>query len=168
MEEKELSFEPLLKIWTDGSCHNNGKPDARAGIGVFFNDFHEENVSRLFTLGKSTNQRAELYAIFCALEIVFDKIERGEWWYVNQVIIYTDSAYSIGCLKVWIDDWKGRGWKTTKGKPVENMDIIRPTDKLINSLSLLGIKVLLQKVAGHAGNYGNCQADILANMGANH
>lgn len=155
----------ILKIWTDGSCYNNGQPNAKAGIGVFFGDQHEENIAKPFLKGKPTNQRAELYAIFCALETVFVNLESSKWWFVQQIIIYTDSAYSIGCLNEWIVNWKKKGWKNAKGKPVENLDIIQPIDKLINSLNLLEVKIHFQKVKGHSTDYGNCQADLLANLG---
>ena len=32
-------------IYTDGSCISNGKPDAKAGIGIFFSDDDERNLS---------------------------------------------------------------------------------------------------------------------------
>ncbi|CAG8729618.1 38225_t:CDS:2 [Gigaspora margarita] len=35
----------ILKVWTDGYCENNGKKNALASIGVFFNDDDPRNLS---------------------------------------------------------------------------------------------------------------------------
>ena len=34
--EKEIEIEGIIPIYTDGSCLNNGKPNAISGIGVYF------------------------------------------------------------------------------------------------------------------------------------
>lgn len=36
----EVDQEGFVKIYTDGACLGNGKPGAKAGIGVYFNDHH--------------------------------------------------------------------------------------------------------------------------------
>ncbi len=157
-----------LKIWTDGSCLNNGKALAQAGIGVFFHDKCDENISEPLSLeGKQTNQRAELWAIQRALEVVFCKYTfeetESEWSTLKTVEIITDSAYSIGCLIDWIPGWKSRGWKTSKNKPIENLDIILPTYRLLTSFQhILPTKIVLTKVKGHSDDFGNNQADLLA------
>ena len=35
---KPLSKNKPINIYTDGACSNNGKPDARAGFGVWFGE----------------------------------------------------------------------------------------------------------------------------------
>ena len=63
-------------IYTDGSCINNGKPDAKAGIGIFFSDDDERNLSEpLDSSMKQTNNTAELYAIIKAIKIAIIKIK---------------------------------------------------------------------------------------------
>ncbi len=36
----EVDQEGFVQIYTDGACLGNGKPGAKAGIGVYFNDHH--------------------------------------------------------------------------------------------------------------------------------
>jgi ribonuclease HI len=118
-------YYEYLTVFTDGSCTKNGKRDAKAGIGICFVLKEFPNVSELLNNGRNTNQRAELYAIQKAIEIVdqgcrFDKL-----------YIYTDSLYSIKCLTVWIDNWKKNNWKSTTGSDIVNLDIIQPIDLLL-------------------------------------
>ena len=39
-----LNNEPIY-VYTDGACINNGKPNARAGIGVYFGENDSRNIS---------------------------------------------------------------------------------------------------------------------------
>ena len=46
----------MIPIYTDGACSKNGYVEAKAGIGVFFGDNDERNVSALVDSGyKQTN-----------------------------------------------------------------------------------------------------------------
>ena len=38
-----------INVYTDGACSNNGKPDARAGFGIWFGDGDKRNTSEAFT-----------------------------------------------------------------------------------------------------------------------
>ena len=163
----QLSPCENLLVWTDGGCTNNGSVGlAAAGIGVFFAENCADNVSQPFPLENPTNQRAELYAIQRALEIALAKRAMPEWRMLQKITVYTDSAYSINCLTVWITKWVKNGWISTDNQPVKNKDIIYPTYMLMQQIKALGLHVAIYKVAGHSGNFGNDQADHLAKMGA--
>ena len=58
---------------------NNGKKNASAGIGIYSENLY--NISEKL-LGKQTNQRAELYAIYKALTL----IDLSKY---NTIVIYT-------------------------------------------------------------------------------
>lgn len=90
--------------YTDGCCHNNGKPTAKGGIGVFWNDDSELNVSDPLP-GKQTNNRAEMQAACRALR---QAKEMG----VTRLEIRTDSGYLKNGIEKWIKAWKNNGWKT--------------------------------------------------------
>jgi hypothetical protein len=47
----------------------------------------------------------------------------------EDVVIYTDSDYSINCLTKWITGWVARGWKTSVGGDVLHRDLIEDTSK---------------------------------------
>ena len=48
----------MLRVFTDGACSNNGRKNAKAGIGVYFGENDERNISKRIT-GKQTNNTAE-------------------------------------------------------------------------------------------------------------
>ena len=80
----------MIPIYTDGACSKNGYAYAKAGIGVFFGDNDERNVSALVNSDyKQTNNVAELLAFIRAIKIVAND--------GNKYIIYTDSEYVIKC-----------------------------------------------------------------------
>ena len=146
-------------IYTDGACSNNGNKDAKAGVGIYFGDNHELNVSEPLPrlAGIPTNQLAELYAIYWALYLCLeDKCMKNK-----NIIVYTDSQYSINCLTTWFDSWQKKGWKTADKKPVKHIELIRQIKHIMEQLN-----VRLVHVKGHNNNYGNDQADLLAVSGA--
>lgn len=101
-------------VYTDGSCCMNGKKNARAGYGVFWPD----NADRccygpLAADTPQTNQRAELTAIWKALESARPVPGALE--------ICTDSKYCIGGLTKWFKEWERQGWAV----PVKNIDLFR-------------------------------------------
>ena len=109
-----------INIYTDGACINNGKKNAKAGIGIYISD--DFTISEKL-IGLPTNQRAELYAILKAL-LAIDILN-----YKN-INIYTDSMYSINCITKWVKGWKKNGWKDSKKKDVKNKDLIDNIDKI--------------------------------------
>jgi exonuclease III len=55
-----------IKVYTDGSCFENGSPNARAGAGVYVGPNNKFNTSLRIT-GDQTNNRGELLAILYCL-----------------------------------------------------------------------------------------------------
>jgi|ETNmetMinimDraft_18_1059904.scaffolds.fasta_scaffold04298_2 ribonuclease HI len=118
-------------IFTDGGCINNGKKNARGGVGVYFFKSKTKNYSApqkpyVDTTngkkGKPSNQRGELEAIAYAIKNSTS----------NNIVIYTDSNYSINCITKWIKNWKKKGWKNSKGQPVAHSDLIQEIDEYRN------------------------------------
>lgn len=124
------------------------------GIGVFWADGNPDNVAKPIS-GRQTNQRAEIQAAIAALKIAK---KRG----YNKLTICTDSQYVVNGATDWIYNWLENGFKNLRGHPVTNRDDWRELHECRNRLGL----VQWEYVAGHANNYGNNQADKLANEGA--
>jgi ribonuclease HI len=151
----------MLKIYTDGSCTNNGRKGAKGGYAVVFPEKLEESWGDV--LPKSvvpTNQIAELTAILEGLKkgttIMGDPAE-------ITVHVFTDSDYSINCLTKWVSGWKKRDWKTADGKPVVHREII---EKILEQLKLYSGHVFVH-VKAHTGGTDenskwNGEADELA------
>ena len=110
-----------MRIYTDGACSHNGKPDAKAGYAVWFPDHKQLSMSeRLAITEPQTNNRAELMSIFKAVCIAEDA------GYIDEdLIIYSDSHYAIDCLTKYLPSWVANGWKTKDGNAVKNQDLIK-------------------------------------------
>lgn len=142
-------------IYTDGACSNNGKKNASAGIGVYIENMY--SISEKI-IGKQTNQRAELYAILKALNIINIKD-------YNRIIIYTDSLYSINCITKWVNGWIKNGWLDKKKYPIKNKDIIES----IYNIYIKHSTIEFNHVIAHTNNndihsIGNAKADELARL----
>jgi len=115
-----------LFIFTDGSVCGNGTSRAYGGIGIFFPDGDAPNVSEPFLDYVVTNQRTELYAIFFAIGVIIKIIK-----HFDEIIIYSDSEYSINSLTKWAPKWSRMKWKTSSGTQVQNLDLIKPIYKIL-------------------------------------
>ncbi|BFZ59558.1 hypothetical protein YB2330_000569 [Saitoella coloradoensis] len=146
-----------LEVYTDGSCLGNGKRNPIAGVGVYFGPSDPRNCTERLPGPIQTNNRAELTAIIRALE----RTSRSE-----NVRIWTDSQYSIGCLTKWWRGWVAKGWTGAKGKGVENVDLIKKALELLRRRG--DGKIKFEYVRGHVGIHGNEMADQLAVNGSLH
>lgn len=149
--------ETITHIYSDGSCQHNGKPNAKAGVGVYFGPSDVRNISEPL-LEKPSNQRAELTAILRAYQVI-EKHEMGG----QRIIVHTDSEYSIKCLTRYIKNWLRNGWMTASRKPVRHRDLIEMLHYYGNKFP----NVVLQHIRAHTGktdshSLGNEAADKLA------
>lgn len=115
------------------------------------------NISEALKGTKQTNQRAELTAIQRALDIAPSH---------RDVTIFTDSRYSIDCVTNWYKNWQRNGWQNSRGKPVENKDIVQEIREKIDERDGFGKQTLFVWVKGHGTDKGNIEADRLAVEGA--
>ena len=123
-----------IHVWTDGACSGNPGP---AGLGVVIvgDGAGQRELSEY--LGEATNNIAELTAILRGLQAVADK--------ARPVLVYSDSAYSIGLLT--------QNWKAKK-----NIELVKELRELCRQFSdLRFIKVL-----AHSGIALNERVDQLA------
>jgi ribonuclease HI len=110
-----------MRVFTDGSCTSNGRKGAKAGFAAWFPDNPSwSSALRVPDDQDQTNNRAELSAIQLAVKTLED---RGE--IDSDLVIYSDSEYSINCLTSWLPGWMSRGWKTAAGKDVLHQDLIK-------------------------------------------
>ena len=87
-------------VYVDGACLRNGKPEASAGIGVYWRPGHHLNLSKVVHGGRHTNQIAEIQAATEAIMIANDEGFRD-------LEIYTDSKFVINGATDWINNkWK--------------------------------------------------------------
>lgn len=138
----------MIIIYTDGSCSRNPGP---GGFGVVITDNNNIIAQYQERTDSTTNNREEMKAIIWALE----NYGRG----LNYPpIVYSDSMYCVNTFNTWMKSWKANGWKRAKGKQVENLDLVKKYDKLIEE----GYQIDLRYIKGHAGHEFNELADKLA------
>jgi ribonuclease HI len=126
-------------VFTDGS---HIKQKNLCGYGIHFPNGEFTDVSKKFIKTPLTNQRAELYSIYKAIKIISTHDKN------LNILIYTDSEYSIKSLTVWIISWKQNNWISSTHKPVMNQDIIKKIDKLMEEH--IG-KIKFKHVRAHTG-----------------
>lgn len=126
------------QVYTDGaysSCRNQG------GIGIVFlrNDIKVFEYSNVFK--NTTNNRMEIKAVLYALKCFKKQIDN--------IIIYTDSMYVIGCATL--------GWKRKK-----NILLWKKFDEEFERVSKLCPNIEFKHVKGHSDNKWNNYVDNLA------
>ncbi|KAL4089994.1 hypothetical protein QTP88_024911 [Uroleucon formosanum] len=141
-------------VYVDGACPRNGTRGARAGVGVWFDDYHELNVSSSVP-GVQTNNNAEIYAAVKAIDMLLK--------YTDEycVEIMTDSMFLCNCMAKLINKWKCNGWRNCKGNIVANKYMLEQLDSRVKAMNF----VKFTYVQGHNEDYGNEQADKLAREG---
>ena len=148
----------MIQVFTDGGCSNNGKDNAKAGIGVYFGVNDPRNISRRIQ-GKQTNNTAELSAVIEVFSVLKKEILSGE-----DIIIYSDSEYTIRCCDDYGEKCKKKQWKNKKGY-IPNYELV----KQIYELFKFNPNVSIKHIKAHTGlsdelSLGNEGADRLANI----
>lgn len=115
-----------LYIFTDGGSSRNGKPECKAAYSVLFTEESESimykfNTTRM-VIKEPSNNKAELSAIKYVYKTIYENIDVFE---NKNVVICTDSMYSINCITKWSSNWIKNDWKNSKGERVKNQDIIK-------------------------------------------
>ena len=156
--KKKIDVNDTIKVFTDGSCSMNGMKGAKAGIGIYFSEDDERNVSKRIN-GKQTNNTAELSAIIEVFHILKDEIELGK-----QITIYTDSEYVIRCCTSYGEKCHTSNWKKTKGE-IPNVELVKELYTLYKKYD----NVKVEWIRAHTNlsddlSKGNDGADRLANM----
>tara|TARA_Y100000389_G_scaffold204259_1_gene255907 strand:- start:1177 stop:1806 length:630 start_codon:yes stop_codon:yes gene_type:complete len=144
-----------LYIYTDGSCSNNGRENAKAGIGVYFGENDLRNLSERVIARPQTNNVAELLAIIKAYEII-----RNDFVKWVKVIIFTDSEYAIKCANKYGEKCAKSNWAIS----IPNKDLVKKVYEIFklhsDNLSLEYIRAHTNKTDIHS--FGNNAADKLA------
>lgn len=136
--------------FTDGGCKNNGKANAKGGYAVLFSDDVDSEYYNLNQVGlivtEPTNQKAELTAMYH----LFDILNENKKLFANKkVIVCTDSMYSLKCVNDWSKKWELSGWKTSKGEPVKNSELIKNIINLKKQCEDNGVQVSFKHVFSH-------------------
>lgn len=142
----------VIEVYTDGSAINNPGP---AGIGIYSSKIKKgKKVFRNLSVGfvHATNNQMELLA--CLMAVVRSlKTITGD----KQILIHTDSQYTIDAVTKWRSGWQRNRWINSSGEHVKNRDLIEVLGNLYDNKI-----IVFNKVKAHADNEGNNAADELA------
>lgn len=139
-----------IEIFTDGSSLGNPGP---GGWGSVITE-NDKVIDELGGYDKdTTNNRMELQAVIEALKHIHKNHKKDE------VIIHADSAYVLGGVTAWIENWERNGWKTANKKPVMNQELWKELIALVREFEG---HLSWQKVKGHSGHIHNERADVIA------
>lgn len=147
-----------ITVYVDGSCSNNGYINAKGGIGIHFPNSELKDISKQVPLDTCTNQKSELYAILFCIKYIVKYLGLID----KELVIKTDSEYSINCITKWANNWIINGWKKKNGEDVINKNYIEAIYKLYKKYD-----ISFQHIPAHTGNIdddsiGNEIADSLA------
>ena len=152
--EDENDFNPDYYVYTDGACSNNGRENAKAGIGIFLGQDDPRNVSEPVE-GKQSNNTAELIAIIKSWHIIKNDIINGK-----KVTIVSDSIYALRCASSYGEKCSNQGWK----KDIPNKYLVKIAFEIYHDQQ----NVQFMHIKAHTSNLdihslGNDGADKLAN-----
>jgi ribonuclease HI len=141
---KHKDKHEIVEIFTDGACRGNPGPGGWAAL------LRYRGTEKTLSGGEAhtTNNRMELTAAIAALE----SLKRH-----CRVSLSTDSEYVKKGVVEWLPAWKRRGWKTSGGKPVKNVDLWHRLDRAAQAHD-----IEWHWVRGHSGHPENEAVDRLA------
>ena len=155
VEIEKSTFEPDYYVYTDGSCSNNGKAYAKAGIGIYFGEGDKRNVSQPVT-GKQSNNTAELGAIYHLYELIEADINNGK-----KIGIVSDSEYAIRCCTTYGARCAKEGWV----KDMPNKELVKEIYEMYeNKPNVKFIHIMAHTEKTDIHSLGNDGADRLANQ----
>jgi len=151
-------FVPDITVYTDGACINNGKPNAKASIGIYFGPDDPRNVSKKIE-GKQSNNTAELGALIELYKILEPEITCGK-----KIAIYSDSVYAIRCVGAYGEKCKKNKWKKDD-EFIPNKELVKEGYELFKGRN----NIKMVHINSHTGltdihSLGNEEADRLANL----
>jgi len=124
----------LLYIFSDGNVKGNGKKNSKGGYSVYFGEklpFSQFNTT-MIEINQPTNNKMELSAIKYIFNTLF---ENPKVFKDINIVIISDSQYSINAITKWSDNWIKNGWKNSKGEEVKNKELIQDILRLKNKTS---------------------------------
>lgn len=134
-----------VDIYTDGACSGN------PGVGGWGAILQCNGKTKEISGGEleTTNNRMELMAPIEALSCLTEKCN---------VNLFSDSSYVVNAFeKHWISSWIKKGWRTSGGDEVKNIDLWKRLIELCDKHI-----VTWHKVKGHSDNVNNNRCDVLA------
>ena len=144
----ETPEQEVINLYTDGACRGN-QHENNLGAFAYLLEYKGHKKEGAWTKENTTNNAMELAAVVSGL----NQIRTTD----IPVVVYTDSAYVVGCATKWMANWRAKGYQKKGG--LKNRALIMALDELIqrqDSVEFIHIK-------GHSGHPENEYVDTLCN-----
>lgn len=133
-------------IYTDGSSLGNPGP---GGWGAIVTTPQGDVIELGGADKNTTNNKMELTAVIEALKYLKNTDK--------EIIVYTDSSYTINGITKWVKNWQVNDWKKKDKTDVLNRDLWEALVEVVKNKS-----IKWTHVSGHSGLPGNERADEIA------
>ncbi len=140
---------PEIAVFTDGACLGNPGP---GGWAYILRDPKGNARKRSGGEKETTNNRMELTALIYALNVLKQPC---------RLELISDSEYLVKGINEWLAGWKQRDWRKSDKKAVQNADLWKQIDELIEKH-----QVEARWTRGHDGHKENEECDRMANAEA--
>ena len=147
-------------FYTDGSSKGNPGPGS---YGVAEYDIKSNIIFYIYSeyFKNVTNNQMELKAILHVIKLTAADKE-------NSYLVYSDSAYAVNSINIWMWSWAKSNWRNSKNEEVKNIDLVKNLYYLYDNKKTSICQI--HKVKGHLGldvkgnidAIGNKIADALA------
>ena len=107
-QEEILKQDSNIYVYCDGSCSHNGKPTAKAGIGIYFGENDPRNIS------ESVNGHSNNVAELSAMIRVYNYVKKD-------ITIVSDSKYALHCVKEYGKKQEKDSWKNN----IPNQELVK-------------------------------------------
>ena len=134
-----------IYVYCDGSCIHNGKPNAKAGIGIYFGENDPRNVSE--AINGHSNNVAELTAMIR----VYNYVKKD-------ITIVSDSKYALHCVKEYGKKQEKDSWKNN----IPNEDLVKQLYETYKHTNIQFMHVYAHTNKKDIHSIGNAMADKLA------
>lgn len=157
--------------YCDGASRNNGKKDETKDVlgsygGVLVKEDGE--ILKLYnhTFKNVTNNQMELLGFIKPIIEIMNSYKKDNSPKI-EIHVVSDSQYLIKGITEWMPNWKKKGWKNSSNKIIENIEMWKIIDTIINDDTF---NFTFEWVKGHTKNpeklsneYFNNICDKLAN-----
>ena len=158
----------LFRIFTDGSCKNNGRDNTVGGWAYVILDENDNIVKEDYAAQyDTTNNRMEMTAIIESVLGLLSYLNEVECDKDPKIEIYTDSAYVHSCIKdKWYKSWIKNDWKNSTKQPVKNKDLWEVLIRFFEDEQFSFYKVKGHSTSQNKYSYWNNYVDELAQSAA--
>lgn len=167
----------VCRVFVDGACsgnHHKRKQERCGGYGIYFEDGSVQSSGTLADLSTATtNNRLELTAVIDlldnAIQGCYDSLTPA-----TELRIVGDNQYVLNMALDWLPKWRARDYCKADGSSVENVDLVRRFDSLLQAFERKRWPLSFQWVRAHQTEppdrdseewrmwHGNDRADRLA------